>query len=188
MRQKLGDRQQLSLSAFDNHIDDLIDYVIIDFNTFEGAEPERRARAHQGRRARATSSRRSLARSRRAHAAGSARRNHRRTPAAPFTRIADARGEPRRGRARSGHGYRRLRRSQGFRVSGECHAGFLRAGERHGALSRHGRIHAAGPPRKRVRRGLHARARAIAPKAARTPLEYATASTDHPRDSSWAIA
>ena len=29
-------RQQLSLSAFDNHIDDLIDYVIVDFNTFEG--------------------------------------------------------------------------------------------------------------------------------------------------------
>ena len=36
VRQKLGDRQQVSLTAFDNHIDDLIDYVIIDFNTFEG--------------------------------------------------------------------------------------------------------------------------------------------------------
>jgi vitamin B12 transporter len=36
VRQKLGDRQQVSLSAFDNRIDDLIDYVIIDFNTFEG--------------------------------------------------------------------------------------------------------------------------------------------------------
>ncbi len=36
VRQKLGDRQQLSLTAFDNHVDDLIDYVIIDFETFEG--------------------------------------------------------------------------------------------------------------------------------------------------------
>jgi len=36
VRQKLGDRQQLSLSAFDNRIKDLIDYVIIDFDTFEG--------------------------------------------------------------------------------------------------------------------------------------------------------
>ena len=36
VRQKLGDRQQLSLTAFDNHIDDLIDYVVIDFTTFEG--------------------------------------------------------------------------------------------------------------------------------------------------------
>ncbi|HEU4778299.1 MAG TPA: TonB-dependent receptor [Steroidobacteraceae bacterium] len=36
VRQKLGDRHQLSLSAFDNRIEDLIDYVIIDFNTFEG--------------------------------------------------------------------------------------------------------------------------------------------------------
>jgi len=36
VRQKLGDHQQLSLTAFDNHIDDLIDYVIVDFNTFEG--------------------------------------------------------------------------------------------------------------------------------------------------------
>jgi vitamin B12 transporter len=36
VRQKLGDRQQLSLSAFDNRIRDLIDYVIVDFTTFEG--------------------------------------------------------------------------------------------------------------------------------------------------------
>ena len=36
VRQKLGARQQLSLSAFDNRIRDLIDYVIIDFTTFEG--------------------------------------------------------------------------------------------------------------------------------------------------------
>jgi len=36
VRQKLGERQQLTLTAFDNQIDDLIDYVIIDFNTFEG--------------------------------------------------------------------------------------------------------------------------------------------------------
>jgi vitamin B12 transporter len=36
VRQKLGARQQVSLSAFDNRIRDLIDYVIVDFNTFEG--------------------------------------------------------------------------------------------------------------------------------------------------------
>jgi vitamin B12 transporter len=36
VRQKLGDRQQLSLSAFDNRIRDLIDYVIVDFTTFDG--------------------------------------------------------------------------------------------------------------------------------------------------------
>jgi len=36
VHQKLGEHQQVSLTAFDNHIDDLIDYVIIDFNTFEG--------------------------------------------------------------------------------------------------------------------------------------------------------
>jgi vitamin B12 transporter len=36
VRQKLGSRQQLSLSAFDNRIRDLIDYVIIDFTTFDG--------------------------------------------------------------------------------------------------------------------------------------------------------
>jgi vitamin B12 transporter len=36
IRQKLGTHHQLSLSAFDNHVDDLIDYVIIDFDTFEG--------------------------------------------------------------------------------------------------------------------------------------------------------
>jgi vitamin B12 transporter len=35
IRQKLG-VHQLSLSAFDNRIRDLIDFVIIDFNTFEG--------------------------------------------------------------------------------------------------------------------------------------------------------
>ncbi|HEU5136984.1 MAG TPA: TonB-dependent receptor [Steroidobacteraceae bacterium] len=36
VRQKLGDRHLLSLSAFDNRIEDLIDYVVIDFDTFEG--------------------------------------------------------------------------------------------------------------------------------------------------------
>ena len=36
VRQKLGERQQLSLSAFDNRIRDLIDYVIVDFTTFDG--------------------------------------------------------------------------------------------------------------------------------------------------------
>lgn len=36
MRQKLGDRQQISLAAFDNRIRDLINYVVIDFDTFEG--------------------------------------------------------------------------------------------------------------------------------------------------------
>ncbi|HYJ42626.1 MAG TPA: TonB-dependent receptor [Steroidobacteraceae bacterium] len=36
VRQKLGARHQLALSAFDNHIDDLIEYVVTDFVTFEG--------------------------------------------------------------------------------------------------------------------------------------------------------
>ncbi len=36
VRQKLGDRQQLTLAAFDNRIDDLIEYVITDFTTFDG--------------------------------------------------------------------------------------------------------------------------------------------------------
>jgi vitamin B12 transporter len=36
IRQKLGGRHQLSLSAFDNHVEDLIEYVTIDFDTFEG--------------------------------------------------------------------------------------------------------------------------------------------------------
>jgi len=36
VRQKLGEHQQLSLAAFDNRIHDLIDFVITDFNTFEG--------------------------------------------------------------------------------------------------------------------------------------------------------
>ena len=36
IRQKLGDRHQLSVSAFDNHVEDLIEYVIIDFDTFDG--------------------------------------------------------------------------------------------------------------------------------------------------------
>jgi vitamin B12 transporter len=36
IRQKLGERHQLSLAAFDNRIKDLIEYVIIDFDTFEG--------------------------------------------------------------------------------------------------------------------------------------------------------
>jgi vitamin B12 transporter len=36
VRQKLGEHQQLSLSAFDNRIRDLITYVVLDFNTFDG--------------------------------------------------------------------------------------------------------------------------------------------------------
>ncbi|MEO8019555.1 MAG: TonB-dependent receptor [Pseudomonadota bacterium] len=36
VRQKLGERQQLSLSAFDNRIRDLINYVVTDFTTFDG--------------------------------------------------------------------------------------------------------------------------------------------------------
>jgi vitamin B12 transporter len=36
VRQKLGEHQQVSLSAFDNRIRDLIDFVITDFDTFEG--------------------------------------------------------------------------------------------------------------------------------------------------------
>jgi vitamin B12 transporter len=36
VRQKLGARHQVSLSAFDNRIRDLIEYVVIDFDTFEG--------------------------------------------------------------------------------------------------------------------------------------------------------
>jgi len=36
VRQALGQHHQLSLSAFDNKIEDLINYVIIDFDTFEG--------------------------------------------------------------------------------------------------------------------------------------------------------
>jgi vitamin B12 transporter len=36
VRQKLGERQQLTLAAFDNRIDDLIEYVVTDFNTFDG--------------------------------------------------------------------------------------------------------------------------------------------------------
>ncbi len=44
-----------------------------------------------------------------------------------------------------------------------------------------GCIHAAGPPRKRCSTRITRSRRAIAPKAARTPLEYATASTDFRR-------
>jgi vitamin B12 transporter len=36
VRQKLGDRQQVWASAFDNKIHDLIDFVVTDFETFEG--------------------------------------------------------------------------------------------------------------------------------------------------------
>jgi vitamin B12 transporter len=36
VRQKIGSRHQVSVSAFDNRVRDLIDYVIIDFDTFEG--------------------------------------------------------------------------------------------------------------------------------------------------------
>jgi vitamin B12 transporter len=36
VRQELGGKQQLSLSAFDNRIEDLINYVVLDFNTFDG--------------------------------------------------------------------------------------------------------------------------------------------------------
>ena len=37
VRQQLGEHHQLTLAAFDNQIDDLINYVITDFNTFEGS-------------------------------------------------------------------------------------------------------------------------------------------------------
>jgi vitamin B12 transporter len=36
VRQKLGQHHELSLAAFDNQIDDLINFVIVDFDTFEG--------------------------------------------------------------------------------------------------------------------------------------------------------
>ena len=36
LRQKLGERHQLSIAAFDNRIDDLISYVVTDFETFDG--------------------------------------------------------------------------------------------------------------------------------------------------------
>jgi vitamin B12 transporter len=36
VRQKIGTHHQVSLSAFDNRIRDLIEYVVIDFDTFEG--------------------------------------------------------------------------------------------------------------------------------------------------------
>jgi vitamin B12 transporter len=36
LRQKLGEHQQLTLSAFDNRIRDLINYVVLDPNTFDG--------------------------------------------------------------------------------------------------------------------------------------------------------
>jgi vitamin B12 transporter len=36
LRQKFGERQQLTLSAFDNRIRDLINYVVLDFDTFDG--------------------------------------------------------------------------------------------------------------------------------------------------------
>ena len=36
VRQKLGEHHQLSLAAFDNRIRDLINFVVIDFDTFEG--------------------------------------------------------------------------------------------------------------------------------------------------------
>ena len=37
VRQQLGEHHQLTLAAFDNQIDDLIAYVITDFDTFEGS-------------------------------------------------------------------------------------------------------------------------------------------------------
>ena len=37
VRQQLGEHHQLTLAAFDNRIEDLINYVITDFNTFEGS-------------------------------------------------------------------------------------------------------------------------------------------------------
>ncbi len=36
VRQKIGERQQLTLSAFDNRIDDMIEYVVTDLTTFDG--------------------------------------------------------------------------------------------------------------------------------------------------------
>ena len=86
VRQKLGEHHQLSLSAFDNRIEDLIDYVIIDFDTFEG-QNQNVERAHiKGVELGYNLRERRLARTRRTHAAGSARRDHRRAPAAPLTR------------------------------------------------------------------------------------------------------
>jgi vitamin B12 transporter len=37
VRQQLGEHHQFTLAAFDNRIEDLINYVITDFNTFEGS-------------------------------------------------------------------------------------------------------------------------------------------------------
>ena len=37
LRQQLGEQHQLTLAAFDNEIEDLINYVITDFTTFEGS-------------------------------------------------------------------------------------------------------------------------------------------------------
>ena len=36
LRQKIGEHQSIELSAFRNEIDDLIEYVVLDFETFEG--------------------------------------------------------------------------------------------------------------------------------------------------------
>jgi len=36
LRQKIGERHQVSVAAFDNRIDDLISYVVTDFETFDG--------------------------------------------------------------------------------------------------------------------------------------------------------
>jgi vitamin B12 transporter len=45
VRQKLGNQQQVWVSAFDNHIRDLIDFVVTDFETFDG-QNQNVARAH----------------------------------------------------------------------------------------------------------------------------------------------
>ena len=158
VRQKLGERQQVSLSAFDNRIRDLIDYVIIDFNTFEGQNQNiERARIKgvelgyqyngEAWRARAgltlqdprdeTTDERLLRRSRESLVLAVNR---------------DV------GALDLGVDVAALRQSQGLRFPDERHAGFLRARERHAALSRERRAHAAGAARKPVRRGLHARA------------------------------
>ena len=73
MRQKLGEHHQLSLSAFDNRIDDLIDYVITDFDTFDGQNQNVERARIKGVELGYNFTRRSLARARRPHAAGSAR-------------------------------------------------------------------------------------------------------------------
>ena len=157
VRQKLGDHQQVSLSAFDNRIDDLIDYVIIDFDTFEGQNQNvERARIKgvelgyqyngEAWRARAeltlqdprdeTTDERLLRRSRESLVLAVNR---------------DV------GALDLGMDIAAFGNRKDFGFPDQCHAGFLRARECHAALSRQWRAHPAGAPRESVRRGLRAR-------------------------------